>query len=236
MPPRRKPRARRVVVRAPRPVITAPAPNRMITLGGVNYGVAPGGQLLGPTSTPTDTSSGGQTTAQSAVGLSGTASTTIEHGGPFGFLADFVSKLPAYFKIGAGGLGLMVSGLALVYVAGRNTAPVAAAKTAATVVTPVGKAAGAVSAATEGGEARKIARSTRATEKTERARSRVVTDAGTGKTSVSSKRSGADTRAAADEYRATKGSRDRERLSALRGEKRRRKEAPALNSKTRKTV
>lgn len=238
MAPRRKPTARRLVVRAPRTVI-APAPvtpTRIITLGGVPYGVAGGGQLLSPMSVPTDTSSGGQATTPttlSPIGISGTATTDVNTGGPLGGISDFITKkLPAYFKIGAGGLGLIVSGLALVYVAGRNTAPAQAAKAVGSTVAPVGKVANKVAAKTETGQARAIARKTRTSERTERARSRVVTE-GSGKVRVSSRREGADARQQGAEYRATKGQRDRERLSALRSERRVRNDAPRLHSKTR---
>jgi hypothetical protein len=101
------------------------------------------------------TGSGTPTTAPSAVsnpvGVGGTAYPGTTGGGVVGAAERFTTVLPTYLKIAAGGIIVTVSGLALVYVAGRNTAPVQAAKTAAKVATPVGKAASAAAGATRTG-------------------------------------------------------------------------------------
>jgi hypothetical protein len=64
--------------------------------------------------------------------------------------SGIVKAVAPWLKIGAGGFVVIVSGLALVYVAGRNTAPVAAAKTAVKVATPGGQAVRSVARKAKG--------------------------------------------------------------------------------------
>lgn len=148
-----------------------------------------------------------------------------------GIIEKIIAGILPILKIGAGGIGVIVTGLALVYVAGRNTPVPGAAKAAVKVANP---AAGAISKAaktSERGQARSIAKKQARSEKTERARSRVVSSGG--KVRVSSKAEGADARAAGAEYDSGKGQRTRERLIDLRNESSRRRKAPDLHSKER---
>jgi hypothetical protein len=60
-----------------------------------------------------------------------------------GVVGQVIRALVPILKVAAGGVGLLVVGVAVVYVAGRNTAPVAATKEAVRVATPAGRVAGA---------------------------------------------------------------------------------------------
>jgi hypothetical protein len=149
-----------------------------------------------------------------------------------GWVGDVFKVLVPILKVGAGGAGLLVSGVALIYLAGKN---VGADKAVRTAVNPsralTRKVARTV--APERHEARAIAKRTRSTERTERARSRVVSETtkrGGTRVRVSSRREAAGARSAGAEYRAQAGQRSRERLSALRGERARRAAAPRLHS------
>jgi hypothetical protein len=89
-----------------------------------------------------------------------------------GWVGDLFRAFLPILKIGAGGAGLIVTGLALVYVAGRNTPAVGAAKTAVKVATPVGRAASMATGGRARAAARSEARSRRAQIIREEARSR----------------------------------------------------------------
>lgn len=146
-------------------------------------------------------------------------------------LAGFFAGILPILKIGAGGIGVIVTGLALVYVAGRNTPIPAATKAALKVANPVAGAASDAVKSSERGQARTLAKKQARSEKTERARSRVVSEGG--KVRVSSKAEAASARAQGAEYDAGKGQRTRERLIDLRNESSRRRKAPDLHSKER---
>jgi hypothetical protein len=139
-----------------------------------------------------------------------------------GALGGVFGQVIPYLKIAAGGLIVIVSGLALVYVAGRNTGA-GKAITGATGAVAGGPVRTAVKVASkvapERQEARRIARATRTRERSERAASRVVTSGN--RTRISSRRSGAAVRAQEAEYRSTAGTRQRERLGAFRQEQQR---------------
>jgi hypothetical protein len=128
-------------------------------------------------------------------------------------VAGFLSRLPAYLKIAGGGI-VMFGGLALV-IAGAtgNTSTLSRGAAGVVMRTPVG-------ATVERRRAvRREVTSRRASGAAEEARSRVVTDAG-GKVRVTSRAAGNEARRADDEYRGTKGSRDRDRLAVLRSQRR----------------
>lgn len=69
-----------------------------------------------------------------------------------GDVRDFLGNVPQYLKIAAGGLGLIITGLALVYVAGRNT-PITKAASAVATATPVGRVRKAASSVATGRKA-----------------------------------------------------------------------------------
>ncbi len=144
-----------------------------------------------------------------------------------GLATGWLKDLLPVLKIAAGGAGLIVSGIALVYVAGRNTpvgrAAVGAVPVAGKVVNTLNKAA------PERAQARSYAKAERASQRSERARSRVETSGR--RVRVTSRKSGAAARAAGAEYAAGKGTRDRERLAALRASRRR--SSPPIHSKDR---
>lgn len=95
---------------------------------------------------------------------------------------SLLGKIPAFLKIAAGGIGIAISGLALVYVAGRNTSGGAALKGATGAAVKVAPAPVKVAAkvaskaAPERSQARTFARQTRERNRTANARARVVTD------------------------------------------------------------
>jgi len=79
-------------------------------------------------------------------------------GGLTGWVGDLLGGLLPLLKIAAGGAGLLICAIALVYVAGRNTPPVQAARQAAQLV-PAGRfAARASRSRSAGGAARQAGR------------------------------------------------------------------------------
>ena len=134
-------------------------------------------------------------------------------------IAGFLSHLPAYLKIAGGGI-VMVAGLAVV-VAGAtgNTSDLARQAVSVAVRVP-GVKGGVERRRAVGSEVRRQRLEAATTE----ARSRVVTEERRSgqRVKVTSRAAGAQARAAEAEYAGTKGTRDRERLSALRAEGRRR--------------
>ncbi len=151
-----------------------------------------------------------------------------------GIVGQIIAAMIPILKIAAGGTGLLVTGIALVYVAGRQTPAGKAITGAVGAVTPVGRGARVIAraAAPERAQARQIAREQRSRLRTERARSRVVTSTG-GKRErvrITSRSEGRRARAAEAEYLASRGTRERERLAAFRAERARRREAPPLHS------
>lgn len=142
--------------------VNAPVPAVLPTGTGVPTAAPSGGNLP----SGTFVNSAGQTvTLGSTIGTSGDATTGAFADNP---VTRFVQLVPVYLKIAGGGLIVAISGLALVYVAGRNTVPVQAAKTAASVV-PAGravKAAGKAAGATKTGVRRSEAKGVKQRAKT----------------------------------------------------------------------
>lgn len=152
MPPRRAARPR------PRAVPHVPTPSANYSRLVASFNAQQARSAVVPTGTGTPTaapSAGGPVALGGVVGTSGTATTGAFADNP---VTRFVELVPTYLKIAGGGLIVMISGLALVYVAGRNTAPVQAAKTAAKVATPVGRAASVAAGSTQAGVRRSEAR------------------------------------------------------------------------------
>jgi hypothetical protein len=144
-----------------------------------------------------------------------------------GWVDKVFAGLMPILKIGAGGVGLVVTGLALVYVAGRNTAPVAAVKTVAKVATPAGRVASKVAGSTQAGVRRSEARGVKQRAKTNvRARERSEARSGAeDRLRISRGRSGRERvrmttpkRAAADKAATTSARKriKRERLKSLK--------------------
>jgi hypothetical protein len=158
--------------------------------------------------------------------LTGAGYNVTGQGGLVGDIAGIPGKVASgvfgeivpYLKVAAGGLIVIVSGLALVYVAGRNQAP----KIAGAVAGPAKLGVAAASkVAPERQEARREARRLAASERTARARSR-ATVSSRGRSKVLSRREGAEARHAEAEYEASKGQRRREALGAFKMERERR--------------
>jgi hypothetical protein len=172
----------------PRSTRRRPAPRAVHTpTPSANYAqlVAAFNAQQGRTPAVVPTGTGQTVTAPSATGLTPEQQSQLDRiqGAAFGSIpavnaagtaiggaTSFLVSLPAYLKITAGGLIVGVSGLALVYVAGRNTPPVQAAKTAAKVATPVGRVASTAAGATKTGvrvsEARGVKRRAKANVRT----------------------------------------------------------------------
>lgn len=114
---------------------------------GTISGTVPSGTGTTPINTPSE---GVLNPGQ--VGAKGTVNVDVDRTGLVGGVENFLEDLPQYLKIAAGGLGLIVTGLALVYVAGRNT-PVGQAASVATNAVPVKRAAKAAGSVASGRKA-----------------------------------------------------------------------------------
>ncbi len=206
----------------PVPATSAPcgSGSRTVTIPGGDKVCCPGGSVF-------DLANFTQTGVRQCIGGSVPAAVLLPHVGSlcsipvFGSvscgIAGFLSHLPAYLKITAGGV-VMIGGLALI-VAGATGNTSGVSQQAAAIVVKAPGVRGAVERRRAIGTVRTEARASQAAEE---ARSRVVTNA-RGHVRVTSRAAGAEARRADAEYRGTKGARGRERLMALRAEGRKRR-------------